>query len=64
MITEIKRVPILREAGSFIVQRINGNSFETLKETTVNSGEIPLVNDELTTIETITITRKITKTEF
>lgn len=64
MITEITRVPILGEAGSFIVQRINRNSFETLKEITFNSGEIPLVNDELTTIETITITRKITKTEF
>lgn len=64
MITEISRTPVLNEPGAFIVQRVNNSSFETLKETMVNSGEIQDPNNELTTIETIIITRKINKTDF
>lgn len=65
MYKEINRTP-LGENGSSIVQRVNESEgvFETLKETVVNSGEVKSVNDELTTVETIVITRKITKTEF
>lgn len=65
MYKEINRTP-LSENGSSIVQRVNESEgvFETLKETVVNSGEVKSLDDELTTIETIVITRKITKTEF
>lgn len=62
MITEISRTPVEGENGAFIVQRVKNSDFEILKETTVNTGEVRA--DDTTTIQTITITRKIIKTEF
>lgn len=64
MYKEISRTPIEGMPGVSLIQRIKGTTFETLKETVVNSGEIQNPQDELTTTETIVITRKITKTEF
>lgn len=45
--------------GSFIIQRIKNGDVETLKETTTDTGEVVSVNNELVTIQTITITRHI-----
>lgn len=44
--------------GVTMVQRVNGMSLETLRETRTSSGEIPDPEDSSVTVETITITRK------
>jgi len=44
--------------GVTMVQRVNGVSLETLRETRSSSGEIPDMEDASVTVETITITRK------
>jgi len=51
--------------GNFIVQRLKDGALETLKETVVSSGEVQDEHSELTTTETIIITRRIgEKTNF
>lgn len=50
---------------SFIVQRVVNGEFQILKETTTDSGEIISGTNELLTIQTIVITRRIgEKTTF
>lgn len=56
---EIFRVQDPDDEKSFIVQRVRGRSVEILRETTVKTGEVPNKNNELITVETITITRQI-----
>lgn len=63
METIISKTP--QTDGSSIVQRVINGEFQTLKETTTDSGEVISVNDELLTIQTIVITRRIgEKTTF
>lgn len=50
--------------GSVIIQRVKDGEFHTLRETSTDSGEIEDVNDNLTTIQTIVIRRKIQKITF
>lgn len=54
---ELKRVH--QEDGSFIVQRVKNGELQALKETQTDSGEIISVNNEMLTIQTIVITRRI-----
>ena len=57
MITEINRTQL--PDGSSIVQRVVNGEVQTLKETVSDSGEIVSVSDDMITIQTITITRRI-----
>lgn len=54
---EISRTP--ESEGVSVVQRIKDGTYQLLKETVETSGEIPSIESELLTIETIKITRRI-----
>lgn len=56
MTTEVSRTPT-GDAGVSIVQRVKNNGLETIREVVSSTGEITI--DEITTKETITITRTL-----
>jgi len=56
---EISRVQDPDDSNSFFVQRLKNGAVETLRETVHTIGEITDKEDDLLTVETITITRRI-----
>jgi hypothetical protein len=57
MSTELNRVK--HPDGGFVVIRVREGNIETLREITTDTGEVPSANNELATIQTIVITRRI-----